>query len=624
MPTRQTRQPEAVAAPPEAPPDVFARLSRAARSNDSPRRFCAEAASAIAAHFGASAVLVTVFGSAGEQISESCIDPGAGRWSARLDRETLAAQAQGRSVARVFAGAGGTPSCALVSAPIFAADGVSGGIAVLAPCTSRPRAERLAAELSAVSAHVANLLTLRAAARADESPRAGASIARILNKASTYRSLDEFAFAIANSLRTKFECDQAAFAEVRRSHAVLRSISGMDELPRRSPGVHAMLQAMDECADLKRSIIAGPGAENPRARLHTQWSGAIGGGSVLSVPIGTENGAPSAVVSLRRPGSRPFTADELRAAEELVVPLAAAVPLVRDATMGPIARTRRAIALGTSKLFAPTALGRKLLALVALAALGWVALGSMPMSLTLPCTVEPIERRVAGSPAAGRLAEVFVRPGDAVAAGAPLLRMDTRELELERQSLDAERLAAEIELARAVAANQTADARLLGARARLAQDRLALVDHKIAESTIRATLTGIVIEGDLQPRVGEMIAPGEPLITIAAVGSGALRLELTAPERLITELPAGATIELQTHARPESIIHAELARVAPSAVVRAGRSVFIAKADLTHAPDWLRPGMEGVAHVHIGERRVAWALFHRLADSLRLAAWPNP
>ncbi|MHC5070429.1 MAG: histidine kinase, partial [Planctomycetota bacterium] len=61
--------------------------------------------------------------------------------------------------------------------------------------------------------------------------------------------------------------------------------------------------------------------------------------------------------------------------------------------------------------------------------------------------------------------------------------------------------------------------------------------------------------------------------------------------------------------------------VAPSSTVRQGKNVFIAESTAFAAPDHLSPGMEGVAHLEIGERSVWWVMTHRITDWLRLQFW---
>jgi hypothetical protein len=49
---------------------------------------------------------------------------------------------------------------------------------------------------------------------------------------------------------------------------------------------------------------------------------------------------------------------------------------------------------------------------------------------------------------------------------------------------------------------------------------------------------------------------------------------------------------------------------------------FLLKAEI-NAPvqDWWRPGMVGLAKIDAGDRNIAWILFHRLVDTLRLWFW---
>jgi len=38
-------------------------------------------------------------------------------------------------------------------------------------------------------------------------------------------------------------------------------------------------------------------------------------------------------------------------------------------------------------------------------------------------------------------------------------------------------------------------------------------------------------------------------------------------------------------------------------------------------PDWWRPGMAGVAKIHVGHRSFLWILTHRTVDFLRMFFW---
>ena len=62
-------------------------------------------------------------------------------------------------------------------------------------------------------------------------------------------------------------------------------------------------------------------------------------------------------------------------------------------------------------------------------------------------------------------------------------------------------------------------------------------------------------------------------------------------------------------------------RVTPVATADDGRNFFRVEARLEGPTPALRPGMEGVAKIEVGERRLIWIWTHSLVDWLRLWIW---
>ena len=131
----------------------------------------------------------------------------------------------------------------------------------------------------------------------------------------------------------------------------------------------------------------------------------------------------------------------------------------------------------------------------------------------------------------------------------------------------------------------------------------------------RVTITG----GDLRERVGDRVVKGEPLFQVAS--NGGWRLELLVPEARIDGVERGLAGTFSAFARPEKDQKLLLSEVAPSTTAEGGKNAFKVRADLSKHPDWLRAGMEGVARVDIGKRRVSWVLLHDLYNWLHLKFW---
>jgi len=62
-------------------------------------------------------------------------------------------------------------------------------------------------------------------------------------------------------------------------------------------------------------------------------------------------------------------------------------------------------------------------------------------------------------------------------------------------------------------------------------------------------------------------------------------------------------------------------KVTPVATAQDGRNFFRVEAKLAHAPARLRPGMEGVGKIRVGERRLWWILTHSFSEWLRVQVW---
>ena len=64
-----------------------------------------------------------------------------------------------------------------------------------------------------------------------------------------------------------------------------------------------------------------------------------------------------------------------------------------------------------------------------------------------------------------------------------------------------------------------------------------------------------------------------------------------------------------------------MSRIKPLPELKAGKSVYVAEADLTENAAWLRPGMEGSARINLGDRSVWWVMSHRMVNYFRMNFW---
>ena len=62
-------------------------------------------------------------------------------------------------------------------------------------------------------------------------------------------------------------------------------------------------------------------------------------------------------------------------------------------------------------------------------------------------------------------------------------------------------------------------------------------------------------------------------------------------------------------------------RVTPVATSKEGRNYYEVEARFDMTPVAVRPGLQGVAKIDVGQQTLAWIWTHRLTDWVRLVLW---
>ena len=397
----------------------------------------------------------------------------------------------------------------------------------------------------------------------------------------------------------------------------------MDGVFQRSPGTQIIRQAMEECLDVDDVVTAQVGSPGDAAsavdyRLHRQWLTSVGGGAVASVPLRVGE-KTLAVLSVMRRGDNRFGSGELDEILQTVTPFAPTLPLVDRAGRGLMRHALAVAGRGLRSALAPQRWGRKLAFVLAISVASWFAVGDVNYRLSVPCQIQANSVRHFAAPFDGTIAAFHVREGDRVAAGQLLFEMDIAELELRRRQLLSDQAVAELERSQALADDDIMAAALAQARMQVLQAEADIVSRKIRQARCYAPAAGTVIGGELAQRVGEVVPIGETLVELATDEDWVV--ELAVREADILEMRPGIVGGFATMARPSESVGCRVERVDPAATARDGNNVFLVRARVSDNPQWMRVGMEGIATLELGERRVWWVALHRVVDFVRLQWW---
>ena len=467
----------------------------------------------------------------------------------------------------------------------------------------------------------ANVTSVAAVTSADDSQGISHNInPTALGKIAGHSSPREFAYSIVNALANQCGAEQVAFGITSGQRIQVLAISGLSDFKTSSPGVAMMTQAMEECLDFG-SLIASPmpaGMDIIPLPIHRRWSAEAGAASVCSIPLSDSEGV-TAVVSLRRMTTRPFTKDELSSLTRTLQPYGHALRMLDRATRPLQQQVKFAAKESLQKTFAAGSIGRLgLIGGVLLAGL-WLVFGSLtyrPM-----CTARVVAENMVQMTAPGnaKLLKAHVQPGQEVQAGQLLAEFDTTETTLQLQTLEREIASAEVEVRRSITARDTSSAALHKARVGVLMTQAAGLQERLERARLVAPENGTIVRADLEKRIGQMFVPGDMVLEFAPLGGW--NLEIQVPDDIGTlvqpsQIGTFAAASYSSHSMPFEIQY-----IGGTAQVVDGNNVFIAQAPLAERPEWMKSGMEGTARISTVEKPVWWVLAHRVIDWCRLSFW---
>jgi multidrug resistance efflux pump len=254
-----------------------------------------------------------------------------------------------------------------------------------------------------------------------------------------------------------------------------------------------------------------------------------------------------------------------------------------------------------------------LLALAVL--LGW----PVDDRISANAVIEGRTRQVLSAPFDGFIAQVLVRPGEQVAAGQPLLRLDDRELTLDERKTTSERDQAAAKLRQAMAERDASAMALAQAELQQAQAQLAVVQAKLARTQVRAPVAGLVVSGDWAQQVGAPVETGKQLFELATPEG--FRVVLHVADRDIARVQPGQHGALRLTGQPQSAFPLTIDRLTATASVQDSLNGFRVEAQWQGDMPRLSPGMQGVGKVVVGRTNLFTLWTRPSLDWLRMKLW---
>jgi biotin carboxyl carrier protein len=481
---------------------------------------------------------------------------------------------------------------------------------------------------------------------------------------------------LVNELARQLKCSRVTLGWVKGRGINIVSMSDTEELKRHSEYVRLMEVAMGECLDQQQPVVY-PVPENAEPILaeavvysHKKLLANDKGSHVVSIPLRLRD-EWIGVLTLER--EEPF--DGMLVTQlQLIADVAA--PQLADRFESDrwlIGHAWKTVKWLASYLVGPKHVGWKMLSILIMAALIYVFVGSMPFMISADFTMEAQSKRIIPAPYEGDLGEVKVRPGAEVKAGDILAILNTTELRLQFGEAVSQLHVYSLQRQKARAENKIAEAQQADAAIKQTQARIDLLQYQIEKSTIRSPIDGVVLTGDWYDKVGGVVEKGKAMFEVAPLTDliPILRVDeqdIDTIEQYIHDtggLPEG---DLTTRSQPDQDFRFMVKQIVPLATPVNGKNVFEVRSgfataewsdtasyeedstviyqgilyraaadsgpetnhgavepgtnnDVWQRANWMRPGMEGLARLDMGKRKIWWVATHRIADMVRLWMW---
>jgi multidrug efflux pump subunit AcrA (membrane-fusion protein) len=426
--------------------------------------------------------------------------------------------------------------------------------------------------------------------------------------------------ALSNFLAERYVCERVAIGLRKGISIKLQAMSHVTHLDSRTQLVRGIESAMEEAVD-QDQLMLYPGDAHDKylgtSRAHQDLAGQRNV-TVCTIPLRGCSNLIGAITMEIKTGQS-FDKRSMQECESLARIVGPVLEL-KQRNERPIWSSGSERLLGT--IGGVVGLGHLKLKLALLFFIVLLTAMSMidgPYRITTEASVEGAIRQLLVAPQDGYIKQASVRAGDIVKQGEVIALLDDSDLLLQKQKWLGERNKINKHYQEALAKRDRIELNILRAQLAQVEAEISLLDAKIGRTQLRVPFDGVVVSGDHSQSLGAPVVTGQVLFEVTPLEN--YRVVLEVDEHDVAGLEAGKTGQLIIAALPEHRFPVSVIQVIPVAVAEDARNYFRVEASLDEPDSLLRPGMQGIAKIDIGERKMLWIWTHRLLDQLYLWFW---
>ena len=222
------------------------------------------------------------------------------------------------------------------------------------------------------------------------------------------------------------------------------------------------------------------------------------------------------------------------------------------------------------------------------------------------------------APFDGIIKEVYIDEGVKVKKGQKILSYEKEEFILKKYEIESEIAKAKAKMESFRAKQELSKMKIEKAKIDELKVSLKEIDYKLQKATIKSLIDGVVIEGEREKLLNYPSKKGELLVKI--VNPKDFYLKIKADEKDINYIKELMKGSFHFIAKPQDEYKIIIKKIIPIAKVDEKEgNIFIVNAKFnTTLPLWVKPGMNGLAKIKAGKKRIIWIWTHRLIDFIHL------
>jgi multidrug efflux pump subunit AcrA (membrane-fusion protein) len=498
-----------------------------------------------------------------------------------------------------------TPELQMLAYPLLQGDALVGVVAIEFR-TNLLSSAQLFREVHWGSAWLLQILSEKALNDALQAKQQLLSVLENLVISLRHEQLQQALFEVSNGLKQQFGCSRVAIGLVKSNHIQVKAISDSATFEKNSSLIKHYIRFMTQSMDTLSPIHG-----DPELQEHSSAK------DVMAYPLVKAGQCVGVFVFEREQAA--FLDKDLPWLAAFSSVFAAVLHQRLKAEQGFFSKALGSLRKLTEKLVGSGHYVWKMgFAALALAVL---VLFVVPFQyrVSAPTVIEGEIQRVVASPFDGFVSASFARAGDAVKQGQVLAQLDDRELRLEQTQWASSSEQYSNKLRNAMANGELSEVQVLGAQLQESEAQLALVTEKINRAQLKAPFDGIVISGDLSQQIGGPTEQGKTLFEVAPLQS--YRIVLQVDEREIRHVRLAQKGTLIMNGLSDEPMQFTVSKTTPLASTEEGRNFFRIEATLLDTAPRLRPGMEGIGKIEIGDRSLWWISTRSLNEWLVLTLW---